>query len=223
MQELEERLKAITSNKKKLSYKEKLTKKNLKSRLKKKNKQDKRNAKLKLERAVKLTIKNENQVDNEVKKEKDDKPVFNSENKLVYSKIDFTKLGKNKHKKQEKNPKKILEKLNEGKQKLEELEKEGNITEVVQIKEKIAWKNALAKAEGQKVKDDPLLLKKSLKKKDQKVKSSKKKWEARIKGVEKVKEERQKKRKENIDKRKKDKKVKKMKNATKRGKIIPGF
>lgn len=219
LQELEERLKTITSNKKRLSYKEKLAKKGLKNRLKKKTKQVERKAKLKLERAAKIAIKEE------IKEEvtEDNKPVFNSENKLVYSKIDFANLGKKKHKKHKKDPKKLLEEINEEKQVLDKLEQEGNIHEVVQIKEKKAWKNALAKAEGQKVKDDPTLLKKSVKKKEQKVRSSKKKWEARIHGVEKSKEQRQKKRKENIDKKKKDKKVKKMKSASKRGKIIPGF
>lgn len=32
------------------------------------------------------------------------------------------------------------------------------------MKEKIAWKNVLQKAEGEKIKDDPILLKKSIKK-----------------------------------------------------------
>lgn len=36
------------------------------------------------------------------------------------------------------------------------------------MKEKLAWKNVLNKAEGQKVKDDPILLKKSIKKMVQK-------------------------------------------------------
>jgi len=116
-----------------------------------------------------------------------------------------------------------LKKFNEEKSKLDRLEESGETHKVVQIKEKTAWKNALAKAEGRKVKDDPILLKKSVLKKEQKVRSSKKKWEARIKGVEKAKDDRQKKRAGNIDKKKKEKKVKKLKTAAKRGKIIPGF
>jgi len=225
LQELEERLKAITS-KKKLTYKEKLAKKGLKSRMKKKNKQDERNARSKIERATKLTLKTEDiEIKNENIEETTDnkKPVFNSENKLVFSKIDFANLGKKKHKKQEKDPKKILQKLNEEKNRIGELKESGEIHKAVEIKEKTAWKNALAKAEGQKVKDDPILLKKSVKKKEQKVRSSKKKWEARISGVQKAKDEKQKKRTENLAKRKKEKKVKKLKSASKRGKIIPGF
>lgn len=44
---------------------------------------------------------------------------------------------------------------------LEEKEEDGKVRE---MKEKEAWKNILQKAEGQKIKDDPILLKKSIKK-----------------------------------------------------------
>ncbi|ENN79314.1 surfeit locus protein 6 homolog [Dendroctonus ponderosae] len=219
LQELESRLKAIVS-KKKLSYKDKLAKKGLKKRMKKKNRQDVRNAQSKLERNAKLALKQENAENAEVK---ETKPVFNTDNNIVFSKIDFADIGKKKVKKQEKDPKKLLEKMAEEKTKLVEMEKTGDISKVVQIKEKAAWKNALAKAEGQKVKDDPILLKKSVKKKEQKVRASKKKWDARIHNVEKAKNERQSKRTENIEKKKKQKKVKKLKAASKRGKVIPGF
>lgn len=226
LQELEDRLKAIT-NKKKLTYTEKLAKKGLKNRMKKKNKQDERNAKLKLERAAKLNLKNEHSIEVKLETTEENvekkKPTFNSENKIVFSKIDFANLGKKKNKRQEKDPKKLLQKLNEEKIKLDTLEQSGDIQKVVEIKEKTAWKNALAKAEGQKVRDDPILLKKSAKRKDQKVRSSKKKWDARTTGVQKAKDERQKKRSQNIEKRKKEKKIKKLKSAVKRGKIIPGF
>ncbi|XP_060523465.1 surfeit locus protein 6 homolog [Cylas formicarius] len=219
LQELEERLKALTSRKK-LSYKEKLVKKGLKNRMKKRNKQDERNSQSKLERAAKLSseighIKTEEHPDNKL--------IFNSGDKIVFSKFDFANLGKKKSKKQEKDPKKILKQLTDEKITLNALEKSGDTTKVVAIKEHRAWKNALAKAEGQKIKDDPTLLKKTIKRKEQRVRSSKKKWEARIKGVENAKEERQKKRTENIQRRKKDKKVKNLKKAAKKGKIIPGF
>lgn len=218
LQELESRLKAIVS-KKKLSYKDKLAKKGLKKRMKKKNKQDVRNAQSKLERNAKLALKQEN----ESVEVTETKPVFNTDNNIVFSKIDFADVGKKKVKKQEKDPKKLLDKMAEEKTKLVELEKTGDISKVVQIKEKAAWKNALAKAEGQKVRDDPILLKKSVNKKEQKVRASKKKWDARIHNVEKAKNERQTKRTENIEKKKKQKKVKKLKAASKRGKVIPGF
>lgn len=92
-----------------------------------------------------------------------------------------------------------------------------------ELKEKMAWKAALAKAEGQKVKDDPDLLKKSVKKQEQIKRASAKKWEARKEGVKKAQEERQRKREVNINKRKDEKKNKKLKRAVKRGRVIPGF
>lgn len=65
--------------------------------------------------------------------------------------------------KAEKDPKKILENLKQQEEKIKQLEeKEDGKAKIV--KEKIAWKNVLQKAEGQKVKDDPMLLKKSIKK-----------------------------------------------------------
>lgn len=227
LEELQQRLQAITS-KKKLTYKEKLTKKGLKNRMKKKNLQDERNAKKKLLRASKLMEKNEaNGQEVKTENEKDTStqpPIFNKEDKMVFSKIDFANLGKpNKKVKKEKDPKKLLQQIENEKEKLEKLKESGEIEKAIEIKEKTAWKNALAKASGEKVKDDPILLKKSLKKQEQKQRSSKKKWEQRIQGVEKAKEEKQKKRQENIQKRKKEKKTKKLKTAAKRGKIIPGL
>jgi hypothetical protein len=80
------------------------------------------------------------------------------------------------------------------------------------IEESTAWKTALDRSSGVKVKDDASLLKKSIKKIERKKKVSKKKWEQRLEHEEKRKETKQKKRSENISKRK----------AQKKGKV-PGF
>lgn len=48
-------------------------------------------------------------------------------------------------------------------QKFQQLQETGNVDKVKEMKEKILWKNTLQKAEGQKIKDDPTLLKKSIK------------------------------------------------------------
>lgn len=66
--------------------------------------------------------------------------------------------------KAEKDPKKILENLKQQEERLKQLEEKEDSSKVKEIKEKIAWKNVLQKAEGQKVKDDPILLKKTIKK-----------------------------------------------------------
>lgn len=168
-------------------------------------------------------VKSESQTEDEEKLVKTTKPVFNRDGKMVFSKFDFSGLGNKNEKKTEKDPKKILKNLEKQKSKLAELEAKGEKEKAAEIKEKQAWKNALAKSEGQKVKDDPYLLKKSIKKREQTRKSSKKKWEVRKEGVKKAQDSRQVKRQENLDKRKKEKKVKTMKKAVKKGKIIPGF
>lgn len=73
------------------------------------------------------------------------------------------------------------------------------------------------------VKDDPELLKRTIKRMEQQKKRSSKKWDSRIEGVQKKKQERQQKRQENISKRKKDKKTNKLKKASKKGRVIPGY
>lgn len=94
----------------------------------------------------------------------------------------------------------------------------GKTDEVREIEDKSAWKSALDKAEGVKVKDDEGLLKKSIKKMEQKKNRSKKKWEARVEAEDSRKKAKQQKRSDNISRRKVDKKAKKSK-----GRPIPGF
>lgn len=216
--DLQSRLERICKAKKKLSYKDKLIKKKLKNTIKKKSKRDNR----KQSKRVKSDIKNELNTDLEINDRDKNQPPEETE-RMSFSKIDFAQLGKKTKKKTEKDPKKILENMQKENEKLKKLEESGKAEEVSKMKEKKLWKNALAKAQGEKVKDDPELLKKSLKKREQKVRSSRKKWEARMEKVEKQKEERQKKRTENIMKKKKEKKTHKLKKAVKKGKIIPGY
>lgn len=214
-------------NVKKLQYKEKKLKKNLKTRLKKIAKKEERTTKKKLVRIEQRTgglskIKKED--DDETPKIPRAKPVFNSEGHMVFSKFDFSEIGaKKKPPKTEKDPKKVLEQLKQRKEKLKELEQSGEKEKAEEMKEKEAWKAALAKAGGEKVKDDPDLLKKTIKRQEQKKKQSSKKWESRVENVKKGIRERQDKRQDNIAKRKKDKKMNKLKKASKKGRIIPGF
>jgi len=145
------------------------------------------------------------------------KPVYNSEGKMVFSKFDFangetvgTKDADTGGKKPgPKDPKAALNKIKKHKEKLQSLEAIGKTNRVKTIEEKTAWSAAMAKAEGVKVKDDVDLLKKSIKRMDQKKKKSKEKWESRKEGEEKRKNFKQQKRTDNIAKRKQDKKAKK--------------
>ncbi|XP_026725882.1 surfeit locus protein 6 homolog [Trichoplusia ni] len=219
--ELEEKLQKIKSQNN-FSFKNKLQKKSLSSKLNKKIKKKERLNKTKVKPVVDAPFADMLKSQAEVKPNVNiAKPVFNNEGKLVFSKFDFANVGKKERvSKAEKDPKKILENLKQQEEKFKQLEEREETGKVKEIKEKIAWKNVLQKAEGQKVKDDPLLLKKSIKKMDQKKKQSKKQWDTRVKNVEQKKDERQKKRKENIAKKKKEKKSKIIKTSAKRGRVV---
>ncbi|KRT83305.1 hypothetical protein AMK59_4378, partial [Oryctes borbonicus] len=168
--ELQNRINKLT--KKGNTYKEKIQKRNLKNKLKKKIKREKRS-----------TIQKGNKpdkVDDKIKvKTQETQPVFNKDDKIIFSKIDFAGLDNKKHKKTS-NPKKILDDVRQTNDKVQKLKEQGEIEKATEIKSKTSWKNALARAEGIKVKDDPVLLKKSIQKLEQKKRSSKKKWENRI-------------------------------------------
>lgn len=145
-----EKLKGV----KKLDYKQKLLKKKLKNKIKKKEKKDQRMLQKKLARTEQNAAGSNqtNTDDKEAPKVPKPKPVFNSEGKMVFSKFDFSEIGiKKKLPKSENNPKKILQELKEKKEKLKQLEESGDKEKAEEIKEKDAWKVALAKANGEKV------------------------------------------------------------------------
>lgn len=151
--------------------------------------------------------------------------IVNSDGKLVFSKFDFSeaeKPSKKDGKPGRKNFKKLLEKVNQDKEKLEAL-KETDKEKAKKLVEKTAWQNALQKAQGIKVRDDPNMLKKSIKKQDQKKRKTQKEWQERDEKVEKKKQDRQDKRKKNIQAKKQSRIDQKVKKAKKKGRIIPGF
>ncbi|TMW53846.1 hypothetical protein DOY81_001131 [Sarcophaga bullata] len=147
------------------------------------------------------------------------KPVFNEEGKIVFSKFDFAHKKKNSHQ----NPREILKKIKETDKKINELKEMGETEKALEMKNDLAWKKAFDKVDGKKVKDDPKLLYKAIKKRKVEKKKSKKQWVDRKKKVEQDIASRQKKRNENINKRIKDKQTKKLKRAAKKGRVIPGF
>ncbi|KAK1117406.1 hypothetical protein K0M31_016776 [Melipona bicolor] len=211
-------------NIKRLGYKEKQLKKNLKTRIKKISKKKEQLMQKKITKTEQngdtlFEIKKE---DNEIPKIPKPKPVFNSEGKMVFSKFDFTEIG-TKKKPPKKNTKKMLLELKQKKEKLKAMEKLGEKERVEEIKEKDAWKAVLVKSNGEKVKNNPNLLKQTLKRKEGRKKQSAKKWKSRLENVRKGIQERQSKRQNNIIKRKQEKKINKLKKAAKKGRVIPGF
>jgi len=148
------------------------------------------------------------------------KPVYNNEGQMVYSKFDFTNDKKANKKKID--PKAALTNIQKQKQKIKKIEAKGDTETVKEMQETSTWSKALEKTEGAKVKDDVELLKKSIKKQEQRKKSSAKKWTAKNADVNKRKEAKIQKREDNLKKRKKDVKDNKMKKLAKKGRV-PGF
>ncbi|RZF46462.1 hypothetical protein LSTR_LSTR012537 [Laodelphax striatellus] len=236
LEEIEMKLKEIKGKKLK-DIKDIRYKKNLKTRLNKQKKvaafkQDKETKKQKkmLEKQKrKEALENKEggeRTEETSNNEQKDKIIFNKDSKMVFNKIDFTGLGKEKKNskgkkgKIEKDPKQLLENVKKSNSEIKSLEESGEVAKAKKIKEKHMWMSALKRAEGVKVKDDVDLLKKTVRKQTQLKNQRKKKWEARVHAVEKKKEERQQKRTDNIAARKKEKKKNKIKKSVKKGRIV---
>ena len=137
----------------------------------------------------------------------------NDESDLAFSKLDFAS-GDGGSRKKSLRPEKLLEKAEKSKEKIEKLEQE-DAEKAQKLKEKMAWDKAFKKAEGEKLRDDPQLLKKTMKSRDKQKSYSQKKWQDRVDTVDKQKKEKQQKRTDNIKGRKQDKLNKKLGKAKK--------
>ncbi|BES93522.1 Surfeit locus protein 6 [Nesidiocoris tenuis] len=217
--ELKQRLADLRG--KKLDYQERLKKKGLKSRLTKKQRLEER-AKLKKEKQ-KLKKKSSKSGNlNKPKPVEDDvkpQPKAAEPPTMIFSKLEVPQEEGFK-KKVNKDPKRMLQKIEKSQKKLKELEAKGKTDTVMRIKEKMAWDSAIKKAEGVKVKDDVELLKKTIRKKTELKKHSKKKWDKRLEATEHRKKDSQAKRNENISKKLKEKKQKKIKKSIKKGRVV---
>ncbi|XP_038063510.1 ribosomal RNA-processing protein 14-C-like [Patiria miniata] len=154
--------------------------------------------------------------------------------KVSFSKFDFEeesrgmkKGGKKKKKKRKAGEEKLsgrdyeglLKKVKAKKQKIAEVKKSNPDAAEEMIKQD-KWRAALDRAEGKKVRDDPELLKKSIRKKKEKKKHSENKWKERKERTKELMAERQKKRKTNLKGRKDALKTKKVKRLQKKGKLL---
>lgn len=158
----------------------------------------------------------------EKKENSDQKPVFNKDGNLLYSKFDFSENGQEDAKKGEyagKQTKALLKKAEKKREKLEKL-KEEDPEKAEFVAEKERWKKAIQKSEGLKVKDDPYLLKKTVKREEKEKKKKAKVWKVRTEETEKRKQVRQDKRNKNIQQRKQEKRDRKIKLAKKKGRIF---
>lgn len=155
--------------------------------------------------------------------------IVREDGKIVFSKFDFTTPSEPSDKVDENkkvNYKKLLAKAEAKEQSLKVL-KEKDAERTRQLEERLNWKRAMGKARGDKVKDDPSLLKKTLKRKEQQKRSSKKKWGTRKAQELKRMEQKQEKRQRHIKERQEAKKAKKMGNKPRKPKVKkirkPGF
>jgi len=150
------------------------------------------------------------------------KPGVKTEKGVVFSKFDFKDDMAPKEVKKKLDPQAALDKIKKSKDKIKLWEEKGKTEKAQNIGTKIAWENALGKAQGEKVKDDEFLLKKSIKKQKQIKNSSKKKWDSRAEGVKAKEKAFVEKREGNMMKRKKEKKAKVMKTLVAKGRHVPG-
>ncbi|OTA54489.1 SURF6-domain-containing protein [Hypoxylon sp. EC38] len=98
-------------------------------------------------------------------------------------------------------PKTALQKLENQKKRLQQMDEEKR----KDVEDKELWLTARRRAEGEKIKDDEKILKKAVKRKEIAKKKSEKEWSARKEGVAKAIKDKQKKREENIRKRREEK------------------
>lgn len=195
-------------------------------KVKKERKKDKKLNKQKgnLKKPIEF-IKPEKPAETPKSEPKQEKPVFNKEGNFLFSKFQFTDDGKEERKKNEYAGKKVKTLLKQAEKKQEKIETLKNVDpdKAKLLLEKEKWKKAIQKSENIKVKDDPLLLKKSLKSEEKKKKKTVKEWKGRTEETEKRKMARQEKRSRNIKQKKQAKLERKIKLAKKKGRIIPGF
>lgn len=170
----------------------------------KKNHMERSKKKSKLE--VKSNRKNINVIDKNNDNSKNsalskDK-VLNENGEVVFSKFDFTRdiqsVANSGTK--VKNYKKLLASAEARKKKLDEL-KVFDANKAMEMQQKTNWKNAIEKAEGIKQKNDPSLLKKTIKRKEKVKQKHRKEWKERIDNQKKQMDDQQKLRKKHIQDR----------------------
>lgn len=150
--------------------------------------------------------------------------IQSGDGQLVFSKFDFSKpVTSTKQANKGKDLQHLLSKALKEKEKVKKIAASGDLEGANQMKDKKAWKGALMRADGHKVLDDIELLKKSVKKKEQKKRSNKDKWNKRDAKLKEKMAGEDKKRKDNIKGRKQEKLKNKMKKMSKKGHIVPGF
>lgn len=154
--------------------------------------------------------------------------VYNAAGEMIFSRFDLVapplvecgdNLKQKRGKKSKKNLEIALKKAQKQKSIIDRLESAGHSEKAEQFKSKSSWKAALARSEGEKVRDNPDLIKKSIKKIDKRKAKSARQWQQRNEQVESKKEAKQEKRERHLKERAKAKKQKQIERSKKRGRI----
>ncbi|CAF3555286.1 unnamed protein product [Rotaria sordida] len=150
-------------------------------------------------------------------------------NQITFGRFEFntedsidTKSKKKKSKKFQSKQKQLINTLKQVESEQNELNRlqEENPEQGKELLRSKHWKTALAKAKGEKIRDNIQLLRKTIKKQNKRREQSAKKWQQNKSETEKRVKERQEKRKDNLQKRKDDKKAKLKKKLIKKGHIF---
>ncbi|CAF0729138.1 unnamed protein product [Rotaria sordida] len=150
-------------------------------------------------------------------------------NQITFGRFEFntedsidTKSKKKKSKKFQSKQKQLINTLKQVESEQNELNRlqEENPEQGKELLRSKHWKTALAKAKGEKIRDNIQLLRKTIKKQNKRREQSAKKWQQNKSETEKRVKERQEKRKDNLQKRKDDKKAKLKKKLIKKGRLV---
>ncbi|XP_074595247.1 uncharacterized protein LOC141850508 [Brevipalpus obovatus] len=148
---------------------------------------------------------------------------LNLDTEFIYSKLDTGGEEPKETSKVVPRKKKLLKSLNQIQQKEKKIEKlveKGKVNIAEKLKEEELWNKALARCRGEKIRDDPKKIARTLKREQKTKIRHSKKWKERKQHVEDKMERRQKRRQKNIKAKSEQKKKKKMQKLRKKGKII---
>jgi len=214
-EKLHAKMDQLRGNRKVLTPNDNNTTKNKKSKVEKKKTDVQKKAKEKESVNIKRS--------NAIEKNAINNNVKNDSGEVVFSKFDFaTGEVRNAEVKKKKDLKQLLTTAERKMNKIKLLE-ETDSQKAEELKTKISWDSAFQKAEGAKLKDNPKLLKKTIKRKEKQKQKSSKNWQDRVETVEKQKEEKQKLRKQHIKEKREEKMNKKSGKKKKKKGFTPGF
>lgn len=196
LSELQERLhEKLKSAKSARNY----SKEKLQRRKEKRNLKEKAPKKKIIKNSLPTSILDENK--KPLPSEKSEKPKANMQfSKFQTKSKEEVDLQSTKKKSKKKDLKKLLENAKQNKKELTTLQKSTDEKSTAALQSK-AWKKAISMAKGEKQKDNPDLIVKSIKRQDQKKKKSSIEWNDRVGSTKNLQKAKQKKRQANIEKR----------------------